>query len=144
MRHVAVVVIIAGLGLAGCGGFHEMASDRCDGKGPCHVEVSVYECKATAKPDVLPVTGKNIIITWELDAFSAQYEFRPNDGIALKTDSPEFTLHSAGNKRYMLHDKNSLPHPPNYSYPYRINVQKKASGGPNDCPTTDPTIVNQG
>ena len=146
MRHVAMVAIVAGLGVAGCAHapMEGLASDKCDGQGKCRVTVSVADCKATPSVDPLPVTAKNVNISWELNLLSGlSYQFREKDGVELKMPSAEFAPRSTGsNKKYMLHDKNSLPG--THQYPYRFNIQKAVIGGYVDCPQMDPTIVNQG
>lgn len=143
MKNIAIAVVVAGLGLGFCTGLWAQAKN-CDGTGACKVDVSVSDCKITPTPEPLSVTGKNILIFWELDAASASmYQF-PDDGIKLKTASPEFDQPQAqaNRKKFKLHDKNSLPG--KKSYPYAIKVQKKAGQSWTDCPPLDPTIVNEG
>jgi hypothetical protein len=140
MRRIFVVVVVAGVGLAGCG----LAVAACDGTGACKVDVSVTNCVITADPPSLgPVTGKNVIIFWELDITSMFYRF-PDDGVKLKTESPEFDQPEAQaiRKKFKLHDKNSLAG--QHTYPYTIKVQRLVLFQWVDCPPLDPSIVNQG
>lgn len=146
MRSVAVVVIVAGLGLGlSCVGISPASAANCDGNGACKVDVSVTSCNITPTPPSLLVTGKNIVIFWELDATStSSYRFRDGDGVVLKSASSEFDQAGAqaNNKKFKLHDKNSLSG--EHSYPYTINVQRFMSPNWVDCPPLDPTIVNKG
>lgn len=152
MKDVAVVMAVAALGLAGCAGILPMGgrvgtSANCDGGGACKVEVSVTECVPKPDPDPLKVTGKNVVIFWELNNIDAIfYQFRDRDGVVLKTASSEFELPEtkAFNKKFKMHDKNSLKAEPTYPYPYTINVQKLKWFQWVDCPAYDPIIVNQG
>jgi hypothetical protein len=139
MRRIFVVVVVAGVSLAGCG----LAVANCDGRGACKVDVSVTNCVITPDPASLPVTGKNINIFWELDALSMFYRF-PDDGVKLKTSSPEFDEPEAqaNRKKFKLHDKNSLAG--QHTYPYTIKVQRLVLFQWVDCSPLDPTIVNQG
>jgi hypothetical protein len=107
------------------------------------VDVSVTNCVITPDPASLPVTGKNINIFWELDALSMFYRF-PDDGVKLKTSSPEFDAPEAqaNRKKFKLHDKNSLAG--QHTYPYTIKVQRLVLFQWVDCSPLDPTIVNQG
>jgi hypothetical protein len=141
MRRIFVVVVVAGVGLAGCG----LAVAACDGHGACKVDVSVTNCVPTPDPEPLPVTGKNINIFWELDTASMFfYRFRDDDGVILKTASTEFDQPAAqgNNKKFKLHDKNSLAG--QHTYPYTIKVQRLVLFQWVDCPPLDPSIVNQG
>ena len=149
MRHIAIAVVVAGVGLAWGTGLSAQvmsgAKANCDGTGACKVDVSVSDCKITPNPSSLAVTGKNINIFWELDAASASSYRFPDDGVKLKTPSAEFDQPEAqaNGKKFKLHDKNSLPG--QNSYPYTIKVQKQTLFiFWSDCPPLDPTIINQG
>jgi|ERR1022692_2067711 hypothetical protein len=153
MRHIAVVLVVAGFGLAGCTGVSTDGSNplaNCDGNGACKVAVSVTACAITPSPDSLPVTGHNVDIFWELDIFSAiLYRFRDGDGVTLKQQDSDFgpPAPQANNKKYKMHDQNSKAMPgQTLSYPYTINIQQWSlvQFGWVDCPLKDPTIVNQG
>jgi hypothetical protein len=153
MKRLAVVVLVVGIGLAGglwvflqgSGGSKGVAKPvaPCT-NGECTVEVSVSHCSITVA-DSFTVTGENNIF-WELDNESKKsYQFRDGDGVILKAASPEFDLPEAqaNNKKFKLHDKNSLHAQSTYTYPYTINIQWKF-GTWFDCRALDPIIVNQG
>ena len=107
------------------------------------MDVSVTSCTITPDPPALPVTGKNINIFWELGIWSQFYRF-PDDGVKLKTSSPEFDAPEAqaNGKKFKLRDKNSLSG--QYTYPYTIKVQRLVWFQWVDCPPLDPSIVNRG
>lgn len=147
MRCYAVFLAVAGVGLAGCAGFSPeggaggSTSANCDGHGACKVSVSVTNCVITPEPEPLQVTGKNILIFWELDLGSMLYRFT-DDGIKLKTPSTEFDEPEAQahGKKFKLHDKNSLPG--EHRYQYAIKVQRLMFNWV-DCPPLDPWVVNR-
>lgn len=148
MRSNAVLLAIAGVGIAGCaglppdGGTGGSTLANCDGHGACKVRVSVTNCVITPDPETLPVTGKNILIFWELDLGSMLYRF-PDDGIKLKTPSTEFDEPEAQahGKKFKLHDKNSLTG--EHRYEYAIKVQRLVMFNWVDCQPLDPWVVNR-
>jgi hypothetical protein len=150
MRSIAVVVAVAVVSLSGWFGVSAQgaggagAASRCTGSGACKVDVTVVNCVITPSPATLTVAARNVVIFWELDAAStSMYQF-PEDGITLKTASPEFDQPGpqANNKKFKLHNKNSLAG--QHSYPYTIRVQRLVGTQWTNCAPLDPVIVNEG
>jgi hypothetical protein len=151
MKRIAAVVMLAGMQLAGVTGVlaqtQQVATPQanCDGTGPCTVNVTVFQCFITPNPRSLPVTGKNVLIFWEMA--SDGYRFNDGDGIKLKQDDSDFDEPAVqdNGKKFKLRDKNSKAMPgQQLTYRYNIKVQRQFGSNWFDCPPLDPIIVNQG
>jgi hypothetical protein len=149
MRRIAVVVVVAGIGLTGCAGM--LPQQWGGGGGPgtgapcvagvCKVAISVDKCViATPMPDPIPVQGQNAHVEWEIDLLSwlGGNNFVAGDGIVVTDTKSQFQPEdSAGGKKYKLLDKNTVLD----NFKYAIHVKSFWFG---DCPRLDPTIINQG
>lgn len=150
---ILIAAVAIGLALAGCTALSPRGhmSEPSKTKTPCHpgaCEVPVTMAWEGSTCVVLPlddiaVSGQSVNITWKLADSPDGFTFDEN-GVYIKPKADpdgQFSrvTEPGSRKKFILHDKNSVPGNGDRYYPYAIQVVH----GTTRCTLYDPWIINQ-